>query len=111
MEVPAKKLMGERWCLNWMHMLSPSERCSVLDYLNGDPSKRAGVETYLAHLAALPPTHMPVTKLDSAFLPAVGFKTILTRGGMRFQFVDAAGEAVKPGVDDFQINLVDYGAS
>ncbi|MFP6800133.1 MAG: hypothetical protein VCA39_13605 [Pseudomonas sp.] len=113
MEVPAKVLMGEepmgkRWCLNWMHMLSPTERRSVLDFLTGDPSKRAGVEAYLAHLTGLPPTHMPEQPLAPEFLPAVAFKTLCTRANMRFQFVDEAGEAVKPGVDNFQISVIDY---
>lgn len=106
LEVPAKDPMGRRWCLNWMHLLSPSQRQQILSFLAGDPSKLAGTEGYLNQLSALPPSIGPVFGLPPEFSPAVAMKTLNSRATARVQFVDASGESVKPGVENFTLAFI-----
>lgn len=94
MEIPAKKPIGERWCLNWIYTLPTSQKEKLFDFLKGDKAKFDGTIKSQIALSNFPDMQTPLS--EQGFLPAVVMKYINTCQHIFLWFEDKDGEPAYP---------------
>lgn len=101
-EVPLKN--GESsfmWCINYTFFIHPEILKTSVEYL-AEP-KKTNFLCYLNYIQTLP---VKLVELGVEFEPAKYVKSIITRSGMRNQFLDKNGTPCEPGVKNFTWQVV-----